>query len=106
MVSDNTVDSFIRRIRVKLEQVGSPLDARHGARRGLHTEVMSEPHDDRAPSACAVSAPRSFRAKIVVSTVVLMAVAMLVVGLGIQLLLGQTAERDIDRVLASERAAR
>jgi DNA-binding response OmpR family regulator len=25
MVSDNTVDSFIRRIRVKLEQVGSPL---------------------------------------------------------------------------------
>jgi DNA-binding response OmpR family regulator len=25
MVSDNTVDSFIRRIRVKLEQVDSPL---------------------------------------------------------------------------------
>jgi DNA-binding response OmpR family regulator len=25
MVNDNTVDSFIRRIRVKLEQVGSPL---------------------------------------------------------------------------------
>jgi two-component system OmpR family sensor kinase len=49
-------------------------------------------------------APRSFRAKIVVSTVVLMAVAMLVVGLGIQLLLARTAERDIGRVL-DERAA-
>ena len=26
MVSENTVDSFIRRIRVKLTQVGSPLE--------------------------------------------------------------------------------
>jgi signal transduction histidine kinase len=43
--------------------------------------------------------PRTFRGKIVVSTVGLMAVAMLVVGLGIQLLLGATAQRDIDRVL-------
>ncbi len=48
--------------------------------------------------------PRSFRAKIVVSTVGLMAVAMVVVGLGIQLLLARTAERDIGRVL-DERAA-
>jgi signal transduction histidine kinase len=39
------------------------------------------------------------RAKIVASTVALMAVAMLVVGLGIQLLLDRTAQRDIDRVL-------
>ncbi len=47
--------------------------------------------------------PRSFRAKIVASTVALMAVAMVVVGLGIQLLLERTAQRDIDRVL-QERA--
>ncbi len=49
--------------------------------------------------------PHSFRAKIVVSTVVVMAVAMLVVGLGIQLLLAQTSQRDIDRVLRERAAA-
>jgi signal transduction histidine kinase len=49
-------------------------------------------------------APLSFRAKIVGSTVALMALAMVVVGLGIQLLLDRTTSRDIDRVL-EERAA-
>jgi two-component system, OmpR family, sensor kinase len=44
-------------------------------------------------------APRSFRGKIVASTVMLMVVAMLAVGLGIQLLLEYTAQRDIDGVL-------
>jgi signal transduction histidine kinase len=44
-------------------------------------------------------APRSFRGKIVLSTVVLMSVAMLVVGVGIQFLLGYTAQRDIRQVL-------
>jgi len=63
---------------------------------------MSEPHDDQSLRRGLV--PRSFRAKIVVSTVLLMAVAMVLVGLGIQLLLDQTARRDIDRVL-NERAA-
>jgi signal transduction histidine kinase len=63
---------------------------------------MSASYDDPAPRRGLV--PRSFRAKIVVSTAVLMAVAMLLVGLGIQLLLSRTAQRDIDRVL-SERAA-
>lgn len=42
---------------------------------------------------------RSFRSKIVLSTVGLMSAAMLLVGLGIQLLLGYTAQRDIDQVL-------
>jgi two-component system OmpR family sensor kinase len=44
-------------------------------------------------------APTSFRSKIVLSTVLLMTVAMLLVGLGIQLLLGTTAQRDIRQVL-------
>lgn len=42
---------------------------------------------------------QSFRSRIVLSTVGLMAAAMLVVGLGIQLLLNYTAQRDIDQVL-------
>ncbi len=58
MVSANTVDSFIRRIRVKLDQVGSPLTL---------TTVRSVGYtlrdEGRKPR------PRSFRAKIVVSTV-------------------------------------
>jgi two-component system OmpR family sensor kinase len=44
-------------------------------------------------------APRSLRGKIVASTVALMAVAMIVVVVGIQLLLGFQSQRDIDRVL-------
>jgi signal transduction histidine kinase len=47
--------------------------------------------------------PTSFRARIVTSTVALMTVVMVCVGIGVQLLLGYTAQRDIDRVLA-ERA--
>jgi two-component system OmpR family sensor kinase len=47
--------------------------------------------------------PTSFRGRIVVSTVVLMTAVMILVGIGVQLLLGYTAQRDIDRVLA-ERA--
>ena len=48
-------------------------------------------------------APRSFRGRIVASTVALMTAVMLVVGLGLQLLLGYTAQRDVSRVL-EERA--
>jgi two-component system, OmpR family, sensor kinase len=44
-------------------------------------------------------APRSFRSKIVLSTVALMSVAMVLVGLGLQLLLDYTAQRDITQVL-------
>jgi two-component system OmpR family sensor kinase len=47
--------------------------------------------------------PRSFRSKIVLSTVTVMTVAMLLVGVGIQLLLARTAQRDIQTVL-DERA--
>ncbi|WP_457203380.1 sensor histidine kinase [Nocardioides sp. HB32] len=47
--------------------------------------------------------PTSFRGRIVTSTVALMAVVMVCVGIGVQLLLGYVAHRDIDRVLA-ERA--
>jgi signal transduction histidine kinase len=43
--------------------------------------------------------PGSFRGVIVASTVAIMATAMLVVGLGLQLLLAYTAQRDIDSVL-------
>lgn len=43
--------------------------------------------------------PRSFRGQIVVSTMALMAVVVVLVGLGVQLLLELTAQRDIDRVL-------
>jgi signal transduction histidine kinase len=50
-------------------------------------------------------APRSFRGKIVVSTVALMVGAMVVVGLGIQLLLEYTAQRDIDGVLHDRASA-
>jgi two-component system OmpR family sensor kinase len=44
-------------------------------------------------------APRSFRGVIVTSTVAIMATAMVVVSLGLQLLLAFTAQRDIDSVL-------
>jgi signal transduction histidine kinase len=44
-------------------------------------------------------APSSFRAQIVASTVLLMAAVMLCVGVGVQILLSYTAQRDIDRVL-------
>jgi two-component system OmpR family sensor kinase len=44
-------------------------------------------------------APRSFRSKIVWSTVALMTGAMLIIGLGVQLLLARTAQRDINTVL-------
>jgi two-component system OmpR family sensor kinase len=44
--------------------------------------------------------PRSFRGKIVLSTVGVMTVAMLLVGVGIQLLLARTAQGDINTVLA------
>jgi signal transduction histidine kinase len=47
--------------------------------------------------------PTSFRGRIVASTVALMAAVMVCVGIGVQLLLGYVAQRDIDRVLA-ERA--
>jgi two-component system OmpR family sensor kinase len=50
-------------------------------------------------------ASRSFRGKIVISTVAVMLVAMIAVGVGIQLLLGYTAQRDIDRVLDDRAAA-
>jgi signal transduction histidine kinase len=43
--------------------------------------------------------PRSFRGKIVLSTVAVMSVAMLLVGVGIQVLLARTAQRDIGTVL-------
>ena len=43
--------------------------------------------------------PRSFRGKIVLSTVGVMTVAMLLVGLGVQVLLARTAQRDINTVL-------
>ena len=43
--------------------------------------------------------PRSFRGKIVLSTVGVMTVAMLLVGVGIQLLLARTAQGDINTVL-------
>ncbi len=45
-------------------------------------------------------APRTFRGRITASTVALMTAVMLVVGVGLQLLLGYTAQRDVDRVLA------
>ena len=48
-------------------------------------------------------APRSFRGKIVLSTVALMTAAMFLVGLGIQLLLARTTQNDINTVL-SDRA--
>jgi signal transduction histidine kinase len=44
-------------------------------------------------------APRTFRGRIVASTVALMTAVMLVLGVGVQLLLGYTAQRDADRVL-------
>ena len=44
-------------------------------------------------------APRSFRGQIVVSTMLLMTVVMIFVGVGVQVLLGITARRDVDRVL-------
>jgi two-component system, OmpR family, sensor kinase len=53
----------------------------------------AEPHQVRR------LAPRSFRGKIVLSTVAVMTVAMLLVGVGIQLLLARTAQRDINTVL-------
>ncbi|MEO6509537.1 MAG: histidine kinase dimerization/phospho-acceptor domain-containing protein, partial [Nocardioides sp.] len=65
---------------------------------------MSAPYDDPAPRRRGF-APRSFRTKIVGSTVALMAVAMVLVGLGIQLLLARTANRDIGNLLDARAAA-
>lgn len=48
-------------------------------------------------------APRSFRSKIVLSTMALMTAAMLLMGLTVQLLLNRTAQNDINTVL-SDRA--
>ncbi|RYB93682.1 HAMP domain-containing histidine kinase [Nocardioides oleivorans] len=50
-------------------------------------------------------APRSFRGTIVASTVGLMSIAMVVVGLGIQVVLGFAAQRDIRQVLDDRSAA-
>ncbi|QIG43649.1 HAMP domain-containing histidine kinase [Nocardioides anomalus] len=50
-------------------------------------------------------APRSFRGKIVLTTVALMAAAMLVAGFGLQLVLAWTAQRDIRQVLADRSEA-
>lgn len=50
-------------------------------------------------------APRSFRGRIVVSTVALMTAAMICVGIGVQVLLAYSADRDIDRVLAGRARA-
>ncbi len=50
-------------------------------------------------------APKSFRATIVASTVVAMTLAMAVVVLGIQLVLGFTAQRDIRQVLDDRSSA-
>ncbi len=67
---------------------------------------MTEPDDDTSPVVGAWEgqlrrwAPRSFRATIVASTVGLMTVAMAVVVLGIQVVLGITAQRDIQQVLS------
>ena len=60
---------------------------------------MSPPYDAPAPDRWRFGA-RSFRTKIVASTVALMAAALIVLGIGIQLLLDRTATRDLDRVLA------
>jgi len=49
--------------------------------------------------------PRSFRGKIVLSTVAMMTVAMLLVGIGVQLLLARTAQRDVQTVLNDRAAA-
>jgi signal transduction histidine kinase len=43
--------------------------------------------------------PSSFRSKIVLSTVVLLAVVMIIVGIGVQVFLAFTARRDVDNVL-------
>jgi len=50
-------------------------------------------------------APRSFRSKIVLSTVGLMTLAMVLMGLGIQLLLARTAQNDINTVLHDRASA-
>jgi two-component system OmpR family sensor kinase len=60
-------------------------------------DVDVEPAPEQTPVRRLV--PRSFRGKIVLSTVAMMTVAMLLVGVGIQLLLGRTAEGDINTVL-------
>src|SRR4051812_48586181 len=65
---------------------------------------MSGEPDAEGATARLRFAARSFRGKIVISTVAVMLVAMIAVGVGIQLLLGYTAQRDIDRVL-DDRAA-
>jgi len=49
--------------------------------------------------------PSTFRGRIVASTVALVAVAMLIAVVGIQLVLAYTAQRDIDRVLTDRAAA-
>lgn len=50
-------------------------------------------------------APRSFRSKIVLSTVALMTVAMVLLGFGVQLLLARTAHNDIRTVLTDRSEA-
>src|SRR5262245_62636844 len=63
----------------------------------VSSEDAAEPTSDQQPPLRL--APRSFRGKIVLSTVLAMTVAMLLVGVGTQLLLARTAQGDINAVL-------
>src|SRR5262245_24878247 len=63
----------------------------------VSSEDAAEPTSDQQPPLRL--APRSFRGKIVLSTVVAMTLAMLVVGVGTQLLLARTANGDVNAVL-------
>ena len=100
-VSDNTIDAYIVRLRNKMRCRRDPETAHDRARRRLRPAVSTAVSRQLGIRRLA---PASFRSKIVLSTTGLMAVAMVVVGLGIQLLLSRTAQNDINTVL-NERAA-
>jgi two-component system, OmpR family, sensor kinase len=65
----------------------------------MHDREATERRRPDPAAGSPVRFARSFRGKIVLSTVALMTAAMLLVGLGIQLLLAHTAERDIAQAL-------
>ena len=77
MVNENTVDSYVRRIRVKLDEVRSPLSLQ--TVRGVGFTLS----DDVAHCSVTRPSPQPDRG----STVALMAALVLVVGVGLQILL-------------------
>ena len=110
-VSENTIDSFLRRIRAKLESIGSPDHDRDGPRRGVPGHMSVEPVRDTTSDAVSETmdepvspagraTPGSLRRRLVVLTGLLSALVALGLVVVVHLVLEGSASSAVDRVLA------